>query len=244
MSLYEPSDFGPIQPGSRESADLIYRQLRGQILRGERAPGSLISQAQVAKDFGVSRGPVREAFRILDEEQLIVAEVNHRARVSELSIEEIEHLYSLRVITEALALAASVPQYTPTELDELEALAGAVSDPRTAGYEAWEEEHQRFHQMLRLHSGDRMIESAEKLSAHTHRYRRAYVNDSHSGWTLGAQEHGEMARLCREGDAHGAAQLLAVHLSRAALTLMSSMAPTHEPTLLRAAIRQVTGPTD
>jgi DNA-binding GntR family transcriptional regulator len=51
--------------GSRESTGVIHALLRSRILSGELAAGSEISQARVAKECGVSRGPVREAFRLL-----------------------------------------------------------------------------------------------------------------------------------------------------------------------------------
>jgi DNA-binding GntR family transcriptional regulator len=233
------------RPGGRDSAPVIRAHLRSEILQGHMAPGSEISQAQVAAEFGVSRGPVREAFRLLERDGLIDARVNHRARVTGLSVDDLEHLYALRVVNESLALSVSVPVFTPDELDELSQVAEQLRspDPRTFDFEAWDEVHQRFHTLLLAHSGSRMLDAAAEWMAHTQRYRRAYAED---GWGLppGAAEHALLARLCRDRDAAGAARLLALHLSRAALTLIAQMAPTHEPVLLRAAIRQVVGRDD
>ena len=227
-----------VPPGSRGSTGVIHAHLRSRILSGEFAAGSELSQARVAKECGVSRGPVREAFRLLQREGLIEAEVNHRARVTGLSIADVEHVYALRVVNEALALTVSVPRFTAEELQEMEDLVAAVG--RSQGFGAWEEQHQRFHMLLLTHAGERMLLSVKQWAEHTERYRRVYVHDAGGGWAQGAREHGELARLCRERDAAGAACLLGRHLSRAALTLIAAMDPTHDPALLRAAVRQVT----
>lgn len=233
-----------VPPGSRGSTDVIHADLRSRILSGEFAAGSELSQARVAKGYGVSRGPVREAFRLLQREGLIEAEVNQRARVTGLSIDDVEHVYALRVVNEALALTVSVSRFTAEELQEMEDLVAAVGWSRSQGFGAWEAQHQRFHTLLVAHAGERMRLSVEQWAEHTERYRRAYVADAGGGWAQGAREHAELARLCRERDAQGAARLLARHLSRAALTLIASMDPTHDPALLRAAVRQVTAAAD
>ncbi len=234
-----------MRPGGRDYAPVIGEHLRAKILKGRLVPGSEISQAQIATDFGVSRGPVREAFRLLEREGLIDVRVNHRARVTGLSVDDLEHLYTLRVLNESLALSVSVPSFTSRELDELAELAEGLKQIRTETFvfDTWEEVHQRFHTLLLAHSGARMRRSAADWAAHTQRYRRAYADQGH-GLPHSAAEHAALVELCRDRDARGAARLLARHLSRAALTLTAEIAPTHEPVLLRAAIRQIVGADD
>jgi DNA-binding GntR family transcriptional regulator len=234
---------GTLRSGDRDSALVIHDHLRSQILEGRLGAGSEINQAQVAAQFGISRGPVREAFRLLERDGLIDTKINHRARVAALSVDDLEHLYTLRVLNESLALSVSVPRLTPPELDEFAELADRLRapNPRTFDFEAWDHVHQRFHLLLLTHSGPRMLDSAAGWMAHTQRYRRTYAEGGR-GLPPGAAEHAQLTQLSRDRDAAGAARLLALHLSRAALTLIAQMAPTHEPVLLRAAIRQVAGP--
>lgn len=230
--------------GSRESTGVIHALLRSRILSGQLVAGSELSQARVAKACGVSRGPVREAFRLLEREGLIEAEVNQRARVTGLSVDDVEHVYALRVVNEALALAVSVPRFTTGEFQEMDDLLSVVARSQSQGFDAWDAQHERFHMLLLAHAGDRMIGSAAQWAEHTERYRRVYMSDQSGGWAQGAREHAELVRLCQERDAEGAAYLLARHLSRAALTLVASMDPTHDPALLRAAVRQVAAAVD
>jgi DNA-binding GntR family transcriptional regulator len=234
----EPAAHPLVVPGGRDATDVVHADLRRRILSGTIAPGSGLSQARIAKECRVSRGPVREAFRLLQREGLIEVEINQQARVTDLSVEEVEHLYALRVSAETLALGLSVPRFGAADLDELDRLVDAVAAAEGQGFDRWEDLHHRFHTRLVAHAGQRMASSMALWAEHTGRYRKVYVGRDGSGWTLGAREHAELARLCRERDPRAAATLLARHLSRAGLALIASMDPAHEPTLLRAAIRQ------
>jgi DNA-binding GntR family transcriptional regulator len=221
---------------------VIRERLRAAILEGRLLPGSQVSQARVAAELGVSRGPVREAFRLLERDGLLESRVNHRARVTGLSVDDLEHLYALRVVSESLALSVSVPSFTDEQLDELDRLGEVLrrTDTETFDFDAWDDVHQRFHMLLLAHSGARMLRTAAEWAAHTQRYRRVFAEEGR-GLPAGAGEHAALAALCRDRDGGGAARLLALHLSRAALTLIAQMAPAHEPALLRAGIRQVLG---
>lgn len=242
MTDTAPRTPGRVARGGRDYTPVIREHLRTEILDGRLIPGQVINQARVAAEFGVSRGPVREAFRLLESDGLIDARVNHRARVRGLSVEDLEHLYTLRVLNESLALAVSVPRFSEDELDDLDRMAAALRSTDTASFDfdSWEELHQRFHTLLLAHSGAGMRGSAADWAARTQRYRRVYAADGHA-LPQGAAEHAEMARLCRERDTRGASVLLAEHLARAALSLVAQIAPVHDPALLRTAIRQVVG---
>lgn len=228
-----------VQPGSRQSTELIFADLRRRILSGELEAGSALSQVPVARDYGISRGPVREAFRLLQRERLIEAEVNQRARVAPLSVEDIEQTYAMRVVNEALALGASVPRFTGAELDHLATTAAVVATADPQDFARWDQRHQRFHGLLSGYAGPVLRELIGVWADHTERYRRAYVADDESGWMDGAGEHATIASACRRRDTAEATGLLARHLARAGLRLISTIDPDHDPALLRAALQQV-----
>src|SRR5271168_3489554 len=90
--------------GSRNNTEIVHSWLRDHILRGELAPGTIISEAELARQFELSRGPVREALRMLEREGLVDGEKNRRPRVSPFSFDDLEGLYALRITNEAFAL--------------------------------------------------------------------------------------------------------------------------------------------
>jgi DNA-binding GntR family transcriptional regulator len=82
---------------ARDMTWTVYSSVRESILNGTIAPGSFLSQVQLASNLGVSRGPLREAVRMLQREGLVEAEVNRRGRVSSFSIQDLEQLYAMRI---------------------------------------------------------------------------------------------------------------------------------------------------
>lgn len=233
-----------LYPGMRGSTQVVHDHLRERILTGELTAGSELAQARVAVDYGVSRGPVREAFRMLEREGLLAAQVNQRCRVMPISLADVEHVYALRVANEALALTVSVPRMTVAELSTMESLLPALSDPRSQDFDTWERRHQQFHALLVHHVDVPMRQVLAQWADHTSRYRRVYLADDGGGWSHGAREHSQLLEHCRTGDVTAAGGLLAQHLSRAAVTLLASMDAGYEPVLLRAAVRQVMAATD
>src|SRR5947209_10463446 len=107
----------------------VHEHLRQRILDGTMSPGSILSQVQLAEQLGVSRTPLREALRLLQEERLVLAEHNHRVQVTDINLQEVESLYASRIMLEPLALALTVPQLAQKELD---ALARALDAMRGA----------------------------------------------------------------------------------------------------------------
>src|SRR5688572_20431148 len=78
----------------------VYRHLRRAILSGELAPSAVVSQVQLAAKYGISRAPVREALRLLQNEGLVLATHNRRMRIAPLTVEGLEELYALRLLVE------------------------------------------------------------------------------------------------------------------------------------------------
>jgi DNA-binding GntR family transcriptional regulator len=226
---------------TRDSTVVIHRALREAILSNEIAAGAELSQARVARDFGVSRSPVREAFRLLEREGLLHSEVNQRARVAPFSIEDLEQLYAVRIVNEALAVALSVPLFTPAELDQLDAALARMDELAGVDVADWEVVHAGFHRLLACHAGERLQRLTEQCIEYAERYRRVYVTQPRA-WTVGATEHREIVEACKARDAPLAAARLARHLSRTALSVLMTVAPDHDPQVVRGAVRQVTGP--
>jgi DNA-binding GntR family transcriptional regulator len=227
---------------TRDSTVVIHHALREAILSNEIAAGAELSQARVARDFGVSRGPVREAFRLLEREGLLHSEVNQRARVAPFSIEDLEQLYAVRIVNEALAVALSVPCFTPAELDQLDAALARMDELAGVDVADWELVHAGFHRLLACHAGERLQRLTDQCVEHAERYRRVYVTTQPRAWTVGATEHREIVEACKARDASLAAARLARHLSRTALSVLMTVAPDHDPQVVRGAVRQVTGP--
>lgn len=230
--------------GGRDNSLVVYRALRSDILDGLIPAGSPVSQVQLAKRFGVSRGPVREALRLLQQEGLIEAEVNHRARIARVSHEVIEGISSQRIVLEALGIGVTVPELSDEEIDRLRVLTEEMERLTGVDVELWTEAHTEYHQLLVSHSGPQLVRTVRSLSQLSERYRRIFMSESPRVWGSSLAEHTEILEACADRDGRLASVRLARHLARTAITVLALIAPETEPTLVRNAVRQVVGRDD
>ena len=227
--------------GVELSLDVVHGRVRDAILHGELEPGAIMSQVQLAQELGVSRTPLREALRLLQREGLVDAEPNRRVRVASISIADLEQLYTLRIVNEAFGIRLTVPQMTPADIAGLrELLAEMQRFGEQRDLDSWEVPHREFHRRLVRGAGARPLKLIEELSDHAERYRRAYFDvGGPRAWNVGPGEHPPIVDACERGEAGEAAELLARHLSRTALSVLMHIAPEHDPHEIRAAVRSV-----
>ncbi len=103
-------------------ADQVFKKLQKAIVEGEIPAGSKISEPVLAKQFGISRGPLREALSHLEVCNLIERKLNIGARVISLSSQHLIEIYQIRESLEGLAAGLAAKNMTDDEIDELEKL--------------------------------------------------------------------------------------------------------------------------
>jgi DNA-binding GntR family transcriptional regulator len=105
-------------PGST-LAEQLFHTLNQAILDGELAPGSKISEQLLARRYGVSRGPLREALHRLQERRLITRSANQGARVVQLSAQGLSEIFTVREALEGIAAREAAVKATSEERDAL-----------------------------------------------------------------------------------------------------------------------------
>ena len=90
-------------PQPRSLAEQVAEYLSDAILHRKYAPGQPIIEQEVADAFGLSRGPVREAFRILEKEGVVVINPRRSVHVTQLTLEEVAELFQIREVLFGLA---------------------------------------------------------------------------------------------------------------------------------------------
>ena len=219
----------------------MYARLRSMVLGGELPAGSPVSQASLAEELGVSRTPLREAARLLQNEGLLVGEPNQRLRVAEVSLEDLDQLYAIRVAAEALALRVAVPRMAPEHVGALEEAVEQIGERAVAGGD-FDEAHRRFHRLLVEPAGERFASLAQTSWDHTSRYRAAYLSavPDISGALLDAQhDHRAILGAVRAGDGPAAALALADHYGRTAMGVFAGVDDGFNPAALDEAIASV-----
>jgi DNA-binding GntR family transcriptional regulator len=120
-------------PASRGLGVDIAERLRSAILSGYFGPGARLPEEQLARTMGVSRGPVREALATLEREGLIIIRRNRGAFVAQLSREDLDEVYSLRVAIERLAIERCVVNADESDLAELQGVVDRIAEQMEAG---------------------------------------------------------------------------------------------------------------
>lgn len=176
-----------------------YRYIREQILNGQFTGGMRLQAADIAAAVGISRMPVREALRQLDSEGLVTIRPNRGAVVTELTAPDIEELFEMRAVFEALAARSALPNLTGHTIEELEfrlnRMDHARGDPRL-----WLERHSDFHDYLCQQSKrPRLTAEIKRLRTAVQPYLLMYI-DVYAETEMEGYEHATLMEAVRSGE--------------------------------------------
>jgi DNA-binding GntR family transcriptional regulator len=115
-------------PENRSLPDKISHHIKGLILSGDLAPGTRLTETELSESMGVSRGRVREAFHILEEQGLVHSSRYKGRWVAELSSEEASELYEIRRLLEGYAFELVVERITPGTIERMQDTIDEMSE--------------------------------------------------------------------------------------------------------------------
>lgn len=118
----EPKDGDGSTRPATTIADQLFARLRQEIVEGRLPPGSKLSEPELARRHGISRGPLREAMGRLEASGLVVRRANIGARVIALSTPHLLEIYPVREALEGLAARLAAQHMTATELADCQEL--------------------------------------------------------------------------------------------------------------------------
>ncbi|GAA1874785.1 GntR family transcriptional regulator [Pseudonocardia ailaonensis] len=200
------------------------RWLREQIATGAFEAGAKLRQEVLAREFGVSVPPVREALQTLEAEGQVVYAPRRGYFVATLSAAELTEAYRIRDLLESEAIARAVPLLDPTDIERMRA---AITDMAAAHERedlgALTEANRRFHFTLFDAAGmPRMAELIRVLWESTDRYRSRYFADERHRDRVDA-EHQTIMDAVAAGRAGEAVQLLREHREHALEALRAAL---------------------
>jgi DNA-binding GntR family transcriptional regulator len=233
-------------PAARQAIPPLHTYLRECILDGTLTPGTKLSQVTLAEQLGVSRTPLREVLRMLQEEGLVEIEPNQRTRVAGLDPSELDHIYASRILLETLALSMTLHSFTAKDRREGKRLLTAMRrSARQGDLNTWFGEHAAFHQLITQGAQESLRKQLSTLADRTVRYIRIYQFSEPATWqNAGDKEHERILDALSEEDRPAALSELAHHLSRTALRVLQDCKPDYEPVSVPHAVELVTGRVD
>ncbi|AUG54763.1 GntR family transcriptional regulator [Thalassospira marina] len=187
----------------------ISRALADRIIAGEIAPGTKLRQDHFAEEFGASHVPVREAFRRLEAQGLVVSEPRRGVRVANFDIAEVREVAEMRASLEVLALRHAAPYLTSALLDEAEEINRAGEN--APDVRAWEEANRAFHRLILSPCNmPRLLATIDDLHAASARF---LFSGFRMEWEAPTdQDHRAILKALRERQFDVAAATLARHV--------------------------------
>ncbi len=201
-------------------AESVAAVLREAIADGRCPPGSALRQDDLARRFGFSRMPIRDALRLLESEGMVAIHPTRGAFAAGLDVDEIREVYAIRVLLESEALRLAAPHLTAARLDAAERLLEAMeAEPRVG---EWGRLNRDFHLALIASCGNgRLIDLIERQHRPCDRYARILLADLDHQSTSQAEHRAVVAAL-RAGDTETAVALLRRHLEIGAAMLIDA----------------------
>ena len=204
---------------SRNLTHLIADSLRVDILRGNLKGGQALKQDEIAAQFGISKIPVREALVQLKTEGLVNFYHNRGAFVSEISADEADEIYVMRIALETAVLARAIPHLTVAHLKHAEEILNAIDQEENIA--KWGELNWEFHETLYLPASlPRLMDTIEALHTNIARYLVLYLAGM-DYQRKSQKEHRAILAACRNGEIEKAVTVLEGHLRGAAEHLVA-----------------------
>ena len=195
-------------------ATLAHSELERRIVSGELASGTKLNEVDIATALGVSRGPVREAFRALAQSGLVRVEKNRGVFVREVTLDEANEIYEVRAALEGLIGRLASERAGRDELTALRAVVQRMHSVdrgrRAEGYFALNVE---FHDLLAAAAHNRALHANyRRVVNELDLYRRETIARGAGNIPLSTQEHEAILEAIERRDAATAERLCTQHV--------------------------------
>ena len=199
----------------RPLRELVYDQLKKEILVGNITPGTRMMEVELADELGVSRTPVREAIRKLEKEGLVTIEPRRGAYASDISVKDLVDVLEVREDLEGLAASLAATRMTEECLSELEEItegySRAISENNTEEIIHYDEMfHKKIVESTENKTLIQMIKNVQELAL---RFRYLYYDDF-SRYENMPTEHREIIDAIKSGDSETAREVADKHIRK------------------------------
>jgi DNA-binding GntR family transcriptional regulator len=190
----------------------VERVVAQWILKGELSAGEKLTEQEVALRLGVSRSPVREAFRALEDLGLVQIEKNRGAFVRKIDLNEAVEIHDVYSVLEELAARTAAGRLSATQIAELKSLVESMDVASEAeDLDRFYSLNLSFHQLLVEGSGNRRLLSVyNRLLNELHLFRRFGLMQR-GEMQLSNRDHHQILDRIAAADSNGAAEAMRKH---------------------------------
>ena len=193
--------------------DVVFNTLRQAILKGELKPGERLMEIALAERLGVSRTPIREAMRKLEQEGLVVMIPRRGAQVANITEKDLNDVLEVRIALENVAIEKACARMTEEEMRRLWLAAKEFEHTIAEGnLVKLAEADVAFHEVIYQASDNkRLIQVLNNMREQIYRYRVEYLKDVESRKTL-VEEHYAVYRALKARNQQQAVKDICIHI--------------------------------
>ena len=202
----------------------ILETIRDAILKGSLKPGERVSEPDLAERFGISRTPIREAFRQLESEGYLKVVPRKGAVVASLSERDIEEFYAIKIILEGFAARMAADKLTEKEIERLESINERLHKIAEEGdVKTFFRVHNEFHEVfIKAAGNDKLSEMINQLVMKFKRLRLASLSQP-GRMIVSIEDHHDMIQAFKDHDGNRADSLVRHAATIGADVLIQSM---------------------
>jgi DNA-binding GntR family transcriptional regulator len=203
----------------------VYDQLKAMILERRLVPGDKVFQDRLAQEMGVSRTPLVNALKVLEQEKLIKAIPRRGFFIRQFSKEEMIYIFELREVLEGLAARRAAALITPAQIKQLRGFFQPFKGIKhIEDYDAYAEEDRRFHNFITDLGGKEFLKS---ILTSYNVVLFSYQVSSYGGLVRHPDEtlpeHLAIIKAVESKDSARAEEIMRLHLKRSSDVLRKGM---------------------
>ncbi|HSV20418.1 MAG TPA: phosphonate utilization associated transcriptional regulator [Casimicrobiaceae bacterium] len=214
---------------SSSLAMLVQREIERMILAGELAAGAKLTEASIAQHLGVSRGPVREAFRALESSGLVRLEKNRGVFVRQISLREADEIYELRAVLDEFVGRRLAEIATAAHVRELRQILERMEKATArSDVDAYLAANLDFHdRLVELTGNSKLLHTYRRLVNELHLFRRASLAQG-GALPVSTREHRAIVDRIAAGQAAAAGRALQEHVMASRARLHATYGDGHD----------------
>lgn len=218
----------------------ILETIREAILRGALKPGEKVAEPELAERFGISRTPIREAFRQLESEGYLTVIPRKGAVVTALSERDVEEFYAIKSVLEGYAARMAATNLSSKDMERLEAINDRLEQLAKDGdVKTFFRVHNEFHELfIRAAGNEKLLELIGHLLMKFNRLRMASLSLP-GRMEISVNEHKKILDAFRKNDGERANQLVSKTAAYGGQVLIQSMAQQEGRRVEKSILQQV-----
>ena len=204
--------------------EVVFNNLRDAILKGQLKPGERLLENHLADKLGVSRTPVREALRMLEQENLVELIPMRGAQVLDISAEDIKNILEIRSALEVVSIRHACQKMDNDSLKELKKYNAEFEAAFEArDYEGVATADEKFHDVIFSAAGNkRLVVIISNIQAQVYRYRMAYLK-VYETKTAVLNHHRNIIEAIEKHDAALGEKVMAEHIEHQTQVILKSL---------------------